>query len=53
MVEKISQTIDIIAREKGVESKRIVHALEDAMATACRRFFKDDVRLLAHLSKEK
>jgi N utilization substance protein A len=53
MVEKISQTIDIIAREKGVESKRIVHALEDAMATACRRFFKDDVRLLAHLNKEK
>jgi N utilization substance protein A len=53
MVEKISQTIDTIAREKGVESKRIVLALEDAMATACRRFFKDDVRLLAHLNKEK
>jgi N utilization substance protein A len=53
MVEKILQTIDMIAREKGVESKRIVHALEDAMATACRRFFKDDIRLLAHLNKEK
>lgn len=53
MVEKISQTIDIIAREKGVDSRRIVQALEDAMATACRRFFKDDVRLLAHLNKEK
>jgi len=53
MVEKILQTIDMIAREKGVEPKRIIHALEDAMATACRRFFKDDIRLLAHLNKEK
>jgi N utilization substance protein A len=53
MVEKISQTIDAIAKEKGVDSKRIVRALEEAMATACRRFFKDDVRLVAHLNKDK
>jgi N utilization substance protein A len=53
MVEKISQTIDIIAKEKGVSPQRIISALEDAMATASRRFFKDDNILVAHLNREK
>ncbi len=53
MVEKISQTIDMIAKEKGVSPQRIISALEDAMATASKRFFKDDTDLVAHLNRDK
>jgi N utilization substance protein A len=53
MVEKIAQTIDMIAKEKGVSPQRIISALESAMATASRRFFKDDIDLVSHLNREK
>ncbi|MBN2134260.1 MAG: transcription termination/antitermination protein NusA [Acidobacteria bacterium] len=53
MTEKISQTIDMIAKEKGVTPQRIISALENAMATASRRFFKDDGTLVAHLNRDK
>lgn len=42
MANALSQTIEQIGREKGIEPRLIREALEDAMAAAARRFFKTE-----------
>ena len=42
MANALSQTIEQIGREKGIEPQLIQEALEDAMAAAARRFFKTE-----------
>ncbi len=48
----LSQIIDQISREKGIDSGVIVSALEDAMLVATRKYYKSNEDLKAEFSKD-
>ena len=52
MVNTLSQTIEQISREKGIEPEIIQHALEDAMVAAAKKFFKTEEDLQARFDAE-
>ncbi len=52
MVNVLSQTIEQISREKGIDPALIQEALEDAMVAAARKFFKTDESLQARYDPE-
>ena len=45
MNNALQQTIDALAKEKGIEAEIIVTAIEDAVLTASRRYYKSDENL--------
>lgn len=48
----LSQTIDQISREKGIDPQLIQEALEDAMVAAAKRYFKTEENLQARFDPE-
>ena len=41
MAYQLSQTIEQISREKNLDPSIIINAIEDAMAAAARKYFKN------------
>ena len=41
MNNPLLQTIEALAKEKGIESDTIILAIEDAVLTASRKYYKD------------
>ena len=52
MANTLSQTIDLISKEKGIEPEVIQSALEDAMVAAAKKFFKTEEELEARYNPE-
>ncbi len=52
MASMLSQTIEQISREKGIDSEIIQHALEDAMVAAAKKYFRTDEDLQARYDPE-
>ncbi len=52
MANILSQTIEQISREKGIEPELIQQALEDAMVAAARKYFKTEEDLQARYDPE-
>jgi N utilization substance protein A len=52
MVNALSQTIEQLSKEKGIDPQVVYRALEDAMVAAARRFFKTDEELQATIDPE-
>ena len=52
MASLLYQTIDQLSREKGIDPKIIVDAIEDAMAVATRKYYKSGEDLKAEFNKE-
>ncbi len=52
MANLLSQTIEQISREKGIEPELIHEALEDAMVAAARKYFKTEEHLQARYDAE-
>ena len=52
MANALSQTIEQLSREKGIEPELIFEALEDAMAAAARKFFKTPENLQGRYDPE-
>ena len=52
MINILSQTIDQISKEKGIDPKIIYQALEEAMVVAARKFFKTNEDLQASYDPE-
>jgi N utilization substance protein A len=48
----IPQTIDMLAREKGIDPQVIIAAIEDAVVTAARKQFKTGEDLRARYNPE-
>jgi len=47
----LTQTIEQVSREKNLESDVIVHAIEDAMVTAAKKYFKTKEEIKARFNK--
>lgn len=52
MVNTLSQTIEQLSKEKGIEPEVVYRALEDAMVAAARKFFKTEEDLHAAFDPE-
>lgn len=52
MANQLTQTIEQISREKNLDQNIIVHAIEDAMVAAAKKFFKTKEEVRARLNKE-
>ena len=52
MANELSFTIDQVSREKGLDPAEIVHAIEDAVLTASRKYFKDRDDITARFNRE-
>lgn len=52
MVNTLTQTIEQLSKEKGIDPEVVYAALEDAMVAAARRFFKTDEDLQAAIDRE-
>jgi len=52
MVNTLSQTIEQLCKEKGIDSEVVFHALEDAMVAAARKYFKTEEDLQASYDPE-
>jgi N utilization substance protein A len=52
MVNTLSQTIEQLCKEKGIDSEVVFRALEDAMVAAARKFFKTEEDLQASYDPE-
>ena len=52
MVNALSQTIEQLSKEKGIDPQVVYRALEDAMVAAARRFFKTEEELQATIDPE-
>jgi len=52
MVNTLSQTIEQLCKEKGIDSEVVSHALEDAMVAAARKYFKTEEDLQASYDPE-
>ena len=48
----LQQTIDALAKEKGIEADIIVTAIEDAVLTASRKYYKSDENLRTRFNPE-
>ena len=42
MSKELQQTIEMLAKEKGIEPDVIITAIEDAVLTASRKYYKTD-----------
>ena len=52
MVNTLSQSIEQLCKEKGIDSEVVFHALEDAMVAAARKYFKTEEDLQASYDPE-
>ena len=43
----LQQTIEALAKEKGIEPEVVIQAMEEAVLTASRKFYKGDEELKA------
>ncbi|HLH29757.1 MAG TPA: transcription termination factor NusA [Terriglobia bacterium] len=52
MSNVLFQTIDQISREKGIDPQIVVHAIEDAIVVASRKYFKSNEELRGRLNPD-
>jgi N utilization substance protein A len=52
MSNVLFQTIDQISREKGIDPQIVVHAIEDAIVVASRKYFKSNEELRGRINSE-
>src|SRR5260370_36131344 len=52
MSNVLFQTIDQISREKGIDPQIVVHAIEDAIVVASRKYFKSNEELRGRINPE-
>jgi len=52
MSNLLFQTIDQISREKGIDPQIVIHAIEDAIVVASRKYFKSNEELRGRLNPE-
>jgi len=52
MTNLLFHTIEQIGREKGIAPETIILAVEEAMVTAAKKFYKTDEELVAHFNRE-
>ncbi len=52
MASELYNTIDALSREKGIDPKIVVSAVEDAIVVATRKYYKTQENLRAELDKE-
>ena len=52
MSNVLQQTIDALAKEKGIEAEIVVTAIEDAVLTASRKYYKSDENLRTRFNPE-
>ena len=52
MNNALQQTIDSLAKEKGIEAQIVVEAIEEAVLTASRRYYKGDENLRTRFNHE-
>src|SRR5438552_16341454 len=52
MSNVLFQTIDQISREKGIDPQIVVHAIEDAIVVASRKYFKSNEDLRGRINPE-
>ena len=52
MNNALQQTIEALAREKGIEADVIIMAIEDAVLTASRKYYKSDENLRTKFNAE-
>src|SRR3989442_3109228 len=52
MSNVLFQTIDQISREKGIDPQIVVHAIEEAIVVASRKFFKSNEELRGRINPE-
>ena len=48
----LQQTIEALAKEKGIEPEVVIQAMEEAVLTASRKFYKGDEELKAKFNPE-
>src|SRR5947199_9694027 len=52
MSNVLFQTIDQISREKGIDPQIVVHAIEDAIVVASRKYFKSNAAMRGRMNPE-
>src|SRR5437660_12103475 len=52
MSNVLFQTIDQISREKGIDPQIVIHAIEDAIVVASRKYFKSGEELRGRINPE-
>ena len=52
MNNPLQQTIEAVAKEKGIEPDVIITAIEDAVLTASRKYYKSDENLRAKFNQD-
>src|SRR5437764_10966110 len=52
MSNVLFQTIDQISREKGIDPQIVVHAIEDAIVVASRKYFKSNEELRGRINPD-
>src|SRR5881396_2192134 len=52
MSNLLFQTIDQISREKGIDPQVVIHAIEDAIVVASRKYFKSNEELRGRINPE-
>src|SRR6266436_5867425 len=52
MSNVLFQTIDQISREKGIDPQIVIHAIEDAIVVASRKYFKSNEELKGRINSE-
>jgi N utilization substance protein A len=52
MASELYNTIDALSREKGIDPRIVVTAVEDAIVMATRKYYKSQENLRAELDKE-
>src|SRR5947207_15992206 len=52
MQNPLLQTIEALAKEKGIEPDMIITAIEDAVLTACRKYYKTNENLKTRFNQE-
>src|SRR5881296_2873291 len=52
MSNVLFQTIDQISREKGIDPQIVIHAIEDAIVVASRKYFKSNEELRGRINSE-
>src|SRR5688500_19120465 len=52
MQNPLMQTIEALAKEKGIEAETIVTAIEDAVLTASRKYYKTNEELKTRFNQE-
>src|SRR5689334_25317579 len=52
MASELYNTIDALSREKGIDPRIVVSAVEDAIVVATRKYYKTQENLRAELDKE-